>query len=52
MKLQTLDDILAHYGGEKEEKKDESELSADIPRASKDIEAERITGQDETCVSG
>jgi hypothetical protein len=52
MKLETVDDILRYYGGDKEGKRDESKLSKDVPGTAQNLKAKRNTGQDETGLSG
>ncbi len=52
--FKTIDDVLAYYGwgGEKEEKKDESKLPQNIPGACKDRQSTRNAGQDEAGLPG
>ncbi len=52
--FKTIDDVLAYYGwgGDKEEKKDESKLPADISTTSKDRQPARNAGKDEEGLPG
>lgn len=52
MKLETVDDILRYYGGDKEGKKNESKLSKDVPGTAQNLKAKRHTGQDEAGLRG
>ncbi|MNO54453.1 hypothetical protein D3C76_449270 [compost metagenome] len=52
MKLETVDDILLYYGGDKEGKKDESKLPKNVSGTSKDRQSARNVGQDEAGLPG
>lgn len=47
MKLETVDDILLYYGGDKEGKKDESKLPQNVSGTCKDRKGKRNASDDE-----